>query len=104
VFVVAPVSRPQRVGRLKVRLGLTSAQDRAAAIEGAKHVGILNRRLQPGRNPLHRFGLSDHLIDVIAIDALKRAQLEADAGGLDTRQNHWSQTFGAGVGLNRYAA
>ena len=49
-------------------------------------------------------GLGDHLIDVIAIDALKRAQLESDARGLDTRQDHWSQTFGTGVGLNRYAA
>jgi hypothetical protein len=69
-----------------------------------EHAGILNRRSQPGRNPLHRFGLGDHLIDVIAIDALKRAQLGSDARGLDTRQDHWSQTFGAGVGLNRYAA
>ena len=64
----------------------------------------LNRRSQPGRYPLHRFGLGDHLVDVIAIDALKRAQLGSDARGLDTRQDHWSQTFGTGVGLNRYAA
>jgi len=41
---------------------------------------------------------------VIAINALERAQLEADARGLNTRQDHWSQTFGTGVGLNRYAA
>jgi hypothetical protein len=69
-----------------------------------EHAGILSRRLEPGRYPLHRFGLGDHLIDVIAIDALKRAQLESDARGLDTRQDHWAQTFGTGVGLNRYAA
>jgi hypothetical protein len=104
VFVVAPSHGLSAVGRLKVRLGLTSGQDRAAGIEGAEHAGILNRRSQPGRNPLHRFGLSDHLIDVIAIDALKTAQLESDAGGLDTRQDHWSHTFGPGVGLNRDAA
>ena len=69
-----------------------------------EHAGILSRRLQPGRYPLHRFGLGDNVIDVIAIDALKRAQLESDARGLDTRQDHWAQTFGTGVGLNRYAA
>jgi hypothetical protein len=66
--------------------------------------GILNRRSQPGRYPLHRFGLGDHLIDVIAIDALKRAQLESDPPGLDARQDHWAQTFGTGVGLSRYGA
>jgi hypothetical protein len=49
-------------------------------------------------------GLGYDLIDVIEIDALKRAQLESDARGLDVRQDHWSQTFGTGVGLNRYAA
>jgi hypothetical protein len=49
-------------------------------------------------------GLGYELIDVIAINALKRAQLEADARGLNTRQDHWSQTFGTGMGLNRYAA
>lgn len=49
-------------------------------------------------------GLADDLIDVIAIDALKRARLEPDARGLDARQDHWSQTFGTAVGLNRYAA
>jgi hypothetical protein len=48
-------------------------------------------------------GLGYDLIDVIAIDALKRAQLESDARGLDMRQDHWSQTFGTGVGHNRYA-
>ena len=37
--------------------------------------GILNRRSQPGRYPLHRSGLGYDLIDVIAIDALKRAHL-----------------------------
>ena len=66
-----------------------------------EHAGILNRRSQPGRYPLYRSGLADDLIDVIAIDALKRAQLESDAGGLDTRQDHWSQTSGTGVALNR---
>jgi len=49
-------------------------------------------------------GLGDDLIDVIAIDALKRAQLESDARGLDTRQDHWAQKLGTGVGLTRYAA
>ena len=76
------------MGRLKVRLGLTSGQDRAAGIEGAEHAGILNRRLQPGRYPLHRSGLGYDLIDVIAIDALKRAHLKSDPRGLDTRQDH----------------
>jgi hypothetical protein len=78
--------------------------DPRRAVEGVEHAGILNRRSQPGRYTLHRSGLGDHLIDVIAIDALKRAQLESDARGLDTRQDRWSQTFGTGVGLNRYAA
>jgi hypothetical protein len=41
---------------------------------------------------------------VIAIDTVKRAQLEPNARGLDTRQDHWSQTSGTGVGLNRDAA
>ena len=77
--------------------------DSRTAIEGVEHAGILNRRSQPGRYPLHRFGLDDHLVDVIAIDALKRAQLESDVRGLDMRQDHWPQTFGTGVGLNRYA-
>jgi len=89
-------------GRLRVRLGLTSGLPRLA--QGRRGRGacrILNRRSQPGRYPLHRFGLSDHLIDVIAIDALKRAQLESDARGFDTRQDHLPQTFGTGVGLNR---
>jgi hypothetical protein len=49
-------------------------------------------------------GLGDELIDVIAIDALKHAQLEPDARTLDLSQDHWPQTFGTGVGLNRYAA
>jgi hypothetical protein len=44
------------------------------------------------------------LIDVIAIDALKRAQLESDARGLDMREDHRPQTFGTGVGVNRNAA
>jgi len=49
-------------------------------------------------------GIPHHLIDVVAIDALKRAHLESDAGRFDMRQDHWPQTFGTGVGLNRYAA
>jgi hypothetical protein len=44
------------------------------------------------------------VIDMIAIDALKRAQLETDAPGFDTLENHGSETFGTGVGLNRDAA
>ena len=39
-----------------------------------------------------------------AIDAFKRAQLEADARGLDPRQYHRTRTCGTAVGLNRYAA
>jgi hypothetical protein len=73
--------------RLRVRLGFTEIfADPHTAIEGVEHPGILSRRLQTGRHPLHRFGLGDHLIDVIAVDALKRAQLGSDARGLDTRQ------------------
>ena len=49
-------------------------------------------------------GLCDDLIDVIAIDALKRAHLESDPRGFDTRQDHWTQAFGTGMGLNCYAA
>ena len=69
-----------------------------------EHAVVLSRRSQPGRTPLHRFGLADDLIDVIAIDALERAQLESDARGLDTHQDHWSQTFWTRVRPNRYAA
>jgi len=49
-------------------------------------------------------GLSDDPIDVIAIDALKRAHLESDPRGLDAHQDHWTQAFGTGMGLNCYAA
>jgi hypothetical protein len=106
VFVVAPVSRPQRAWSLKgpPRIHRWPFPDPRRAIEGVEYPGILSRRLQTGRHPLHRFGLGDHLIDVIAIDALKRAQLGSDARGLDTRQDHWAQTFGTDVGLNRYVA
>jgi hypothetical protein len=42
-------------------------------------------------------GLADDLIDVIAIDALKRAQVESDPRGLDTYQiigpEHLGQTW-----------
>jgi hypothetical protein len=41
---------------------------------------------------------------VIAIDAFKCAQLEADACGLDPRQDHRPRTCGAAVRSNRYAA
>jgi hypothetical protein len=40
----------------------------------------------------------------MAIDALKRAHLESDPGGLDARQNHRTQTLGTGMGLNCNAA
>ena len=49
-------------------------------------------------------GLGYDAIDMIAIDALECAQLETDAPGFDTLEDHGSQTFGAGVGLNRNAA
>jgi hypothetical protein len=57
---------------------------------GRPGLRFLNWRSQPGRYPLHRFGLGDDLIDVIAINALKRAQLESDPRGLDTYQDHWA--------------
>ena len=62
------------------------------------------RRLRPGRNPPHRRGLGDDVIDMIAIDALKCTQLETDAPGFDTLKDHGLQTFETGMGLNRYAA
>jgi hypothetical protein len=80
------------------------AESRAQGYRGRGACRVLNRRSQPGRSPLHRFGLSDHLVDVIAIDALKQAHLESGVGGLDARQDHWSQTFGTTMGLYRYAA
>jgi hypothetical protein len=49
-------------------------------------------------------GLADDLINVIAIDALKRAHLASDPRGLNVRQDYWTQTFGTGMGLNCYAA
>ena len=76
----------------------------AEIVEGAKRAGVLNRRSQPGGHPLHRIGLSDDLIDVVAIDALKRAHLESEPGRLDARQDHWTQTFGTEMGLNCNAA
>jgi len=46
------------------------------------HCGsILNRRSQPGTHPLHRIGLGDDLIDVIAIDALKQAHQPTTSNG-----------------------
>jgi hypothetical protein len=41
---------------------------------------------------------------VIAIDALKRANLEPDPRGLNVRQDHWTQHIGTAVGLNCYGA
>jgi hypothetical protein len=49
-------------------------------------------------------GFADDFIDVIAIDALKRADLESDPRGLNVPQDHWTQALGAGMGLNCYAA
>jgi hypothetical protein len=72
--------------------------------KGGQLKAILNWRSQLGRHPLHRIGLGDDLVDVIAIDALKRAHLESGPRRLDARQDHWTQTYGAGVGLNCYAA
>jgi hypothetical protein len=66
--------------------------------------GDLDRRSQPGRHPLHRIGLSDDLINMIAIDALKHALLESDPRRLDACQDHWTQAFRTGMGQNRYAA
>jgi hypothetical protein len=64
----------------------------------------LVRRLQPGRSPLHRIGLDDEPVDVLAVYALKRAHLESDPGGFDARQDHRTQTFGTGVRLDCDAA
>jgi hypothetical protein len=66
--------------------------------------GDLNRRSQPGRHPLHRIGLGDDPINMIAIDALKHALLESDPRRLDTCQDHWTQAFGTGMEQNCYAA
>jgi len=41
---------------------------------GRPGLRFLNWRSHPGRYPLHRFGLGDDLIDVIAIDALKTSR------------------------------
>ena len=41
---------------------------------------------------------------MIAHDAPKPVHLETDPSGLNVRQDHWTQTFGAGVGLNCYEA
>ena len=49
-------------------------------------------------------GLGCDVIGMVAIDALKRAQLETDAPGFDTLKDHGLQTFETGMGLNRYAA
>jgi hypothetical protein len=49
-------------------------------------------------------GFADDFVDVIAIDALKRAHLESDPRGPNARQDHWTQTFGTGMRLNGYAA
>jgi hypothetical protein len=103
-FVDARVSRPQRARSIKDPQSNSSAVlpvSRSDHRGGTERAVILKRRAQPGRYPLHRIGFGDDLIDVIAIDALKRAQLEADARGLDLRQDHWRPTLGTWVGLNR---
>ena len=106
----APRSSPPRScglnahARPKVRFGLTHDQARARTFEGAKRTGILVRRPQPGRSPLHRIGLGDEPVDVIAVDALKRAHLESDARGLNAHQDHWTRTLGTDMGPNCYAA
>jgi hypothetical protein len=82
----------------------TFAGEKLGATVGGQLKTILNRRAQPGRHPLHRIGLGDDLVDVIAIDALERAHLEADPRRLDPCQDHWTQAFGAEVGLNCYSA
>jgi hypothetical protein len=64
----------------------------------------LNRRMQPGTHPLHRAGFGNDLIDVLAIEALKRALLESDSSRFDVRQDHWTVAFRTGVGQNCYAA
>jgi hypothetical protein len=62
----------------------------------------LSRRPQPGKKPLHQVGFADDYIDVIAIDSL--THLESDPRGMNVRQDHWTQTFGTGMGLNCCAA
>jgi hypothetical protein len=49
-------------------------------------------------------GFADDFIDVIAIDAPKRAHLESDPRGLNVSQDHWTQALGTGMGPNCYAA
>jgi hypothetical protein len=49
-------------------------------------------------------GLGDDRIDVIAIDALKRAFLESDPRRLDVCQHHWTEAFWTGMEQNCYAA
>ena len=49
-------------------------------------------------------GFADDFIDVIAIDALKRAHLESDPGGANAHQDHWTRTLGTDMGPNCYAA
>ena len=65
---------------------------------------MLNRRSQFGTHPLHRMGLGDDLIDVIARDALKHAPLETETRWLDGCQDHWARAFGTEMGLNCDAA
>jgi len=86
--------------------GLTSALPVLAQGHRAREAcrACLNRRPQSGRHPLRRTAFADDFIDVIAVDALKHAQLEANARGLDTCQDHWTQTFRTGMGLNCHAA
>jgi hypothetical protein len=74
----------------------------AAEIQGS--YSDLDRRPQPGRNPLHRVGFADNLIDVIAIDAPKRADIKSKPSGLYVREDHWTSAPGTDVGRNRDAA
>ena len=66
--------------------------------------GPRSMRSQPGRKSTSSKGFADDFIDVIAIDALKRADLGSDPRGLNVRQDHWTQALGTGMGLNCYAA
>jgi hypothetical protein len=46
----------------------------------------------------------DELVDVMAIDALKRAHLESDPGRLDARQDHRTKAVRTDMALNCNAA
>ena len=65
---------------------------------------MLDRRSQPGRHPVHRMGLCNNLVDVIAHDALKNAPLESGTRRLDGCQVHWARAFRTEMRLNCDAA